>query len=51
MDDVYWTVMDGREPEILDSLVEHRKKEGMIKARVAAFGDDELNRAFDKLVY
>jgi hypothetical protein len=49
MDDVYWTVMEGKQPEILDSLVEHRKKEGMIKARVAAFGDDELSRAFDKL--
>ena len=49
MDDVYWASVSGTKAEIQDKLVEHRQKEGLITARVAAFGDTELSETFANL--
>lgn len=49
MDDAYWASMSGTKAEIDDKLVEHRQKESLITARVAAFGDAGMSEAFGNL--
>lgn len=49
MDKAYWDMMDGNPPGIDKNLVKHRDKEGMIKARISAFSDEELVEAFNTL--
>ena len=47
---MYWTALDNKWPQtLMDRLAHHRKKEGMVKARVEAFGDCNLSSAFDEL--
>ena len=51
MDTAYWTAMDGNELDVSEPLQNHRIKQSMIKARVSAFNDNDLIKAFDELSY
>lgn len=49
MDRAYWSAKDGQQPDVAGILIDHRDKEGTVKARINAFNDAKLMQAFDEL--